>query len=184
MHQTQWQEGIPHLYWFSGPPSGALPGPDGKCPCEESWLRLPPGLRALLGTLQNALQTDLAPLARTRQVAFVFILKLWLILYIYIYILLYILYLYIYIYESSKGFCHWMFVRKNASVEAEKYSQVSLTKALNLRLHPGEWLWPALMGCSRSGQLPGVIVWSSVNEKQVIFPFPYFPWINKVQMGK
>lgn len=68
LHQTQRQEGLPHLHRVPGVPSGALPRPDGERACAEGRLRLPPGLRAVPGALQDALQADLAALARTRQV--------------------------------------------------------------------------------------------------------------------
>lgn len=130
MHQTQRQEGVPHLHRVPGAPSGALPRPDGERAREASRLRLPPGLRALPGTLQNALQTDLAPLARARQVTAAFVSKV------------------VANCEAAAGgeamkeFCRWkdakVLCEKKTSVEAEKCSPVLLNKAVNLRLHPGE----------------------------------------------
>lgn len=68
VHQTQWKEGPPHLHRVPGLPPGALPWPHGERSREEGRIRLPPGLRSLSGTLQNALQTNLAPLERACQV--------------------------------------------------------------------------------------------------------------------
>ena len=62
----------------------------------------------------------------------------------------------------------WGFCEEKVRVESEKRSQVSLTKAPNLRLLPAERLWPALIDCSRSGQVPGEAVLSYENVMQVI----------------
>lgn len=152
MYQTQRKEGPPHLHRVPGVTPGALPWPHGEHPCEEGRVRLPPGLRTLSGTLQNALQANLAPLERTCQVMRS-------------------------VYPESaakccaaqgwreggwKRFCHWTVAKtlwENTSVDTEECAQVSLTKALNPRMNPGEWLCPALISCSGSGQLPGVLVW-------------------------
>lgn len=149
VHQTQWKEGPPHLHRGPGLPPGALPWPHGECPCKEGRIRLPPGLRALSGTLQNALQTNLAPLERTCQVMLPFPPNQQLIVWLPRGSMEEILSL------GSCQNCWW----ENTSVYMEECSRVPLTKAQNLRVHPGEWLCPALISCSGSGQLPGVMVW-------------------------
>lgn len=142
VYQTKWKEGPPHLHRVPGLPPGALPWPHGERSCEEGRLRLPPGLRALSGTLQNALQTNLAPLERTCQVMPLFTpnqrLIVWLL-------------------KGSVKEILSVDGCQNTSVDTDECSRVSLTKTLNPRMYPGEWLCPALISCS--GQLPGVMVW-------------------------
>lgn len=151
VYQTQWKEGPPHLYRVPGLPPGALPWPHGERSCEEGRIRLPPGLRALSGTLQNALQTNLAPLERACQVMLPFTPNQQLIVWL------------------PRGSAEEILsvdgcqntLWENTSVDTDECSRVSLTKALNPRMRPGEWLCPALISCSGSGQLPGVMVWMS-----------------------
>lgn len=153
MYQTQWKEGPPHLHRVPGVTPGALPWPHGERPREKGRVRLPPGVRALSGTLQNALQADLAPLERTCQARLPFTLNQRLIVWL----------------PMGGGwggawkrFCHWTVAKtlwENTSVDTEECAKVSLTKALNPRMNPGERLCPALISCSGSGQLPGVLVW-------------------------
>lgn len=49
-------------------PPDPVPRAPGERAGQEGGLRLPAGLRALLGEVQNALQADVAPLERASQV--------------------------------------------------------------------------------------------------------------------